>query len=137
MKKAALSLALASLAPAGCGSSSSSSSTSASNAANTSKPAAASTSAACPHNPVRFAVEPYDTGSALEAAYKSLASDLAAKLGCPVQLIISNTYVAEIDAMHAGQIEMGEFGPLGYVLAHQIADVRAVAKTVHLTTSDL
>lgn len=129
MKKAALSLALASLALAGCGSSSSSSSTStaASNAASTSNTTAASTGAACPHNPVRFAVEPYDTGPALEAAYKSLASDLQAKLGCPVQLIISNSYVAEIDAMRAGQIEMGEFGPLGYILAHQIAGAQPVA----------
>ena len=82
MKKAALSLALASLALAGCGSSSSSSptATSASNAAHTSNTTAASTAAVCPHNPVRFAVEPYDTGPALEAAYKSLARDLAALL---------------------------------------------------------
>ena len=127
MKKAALSLGQASLALAGCGSSSSSTSASASNAGNTSNTTAASTATACPHNPVRFAVEPYDTGPALEAAYKSLASDLAAKLGCPVQLIITNTYVAEIDAMHAGQLEIGEFGPLGYVLAHQIADAQPVA----------
>ena len=127
MKKAALSLALASLALVGCGSTSSSTSTSASKAANASNTTAASAVAACPHNPVRFAVEPYDTGPALEAAYKSLASDLAAKLGCPVQLIITNTYVAEIDAMHSGQLEMGEFGPLGYVLAHQIADAQPVA----------
>ncbi|HUA04579.1 MAG TPA: phosphate/phosphite/phosphonate ABC transporter substrate-binding protein [Solirubrobacteraceae bacterium] len=127
MKKAALSLALAGLVLAGCGSSSSSTSTTAktSNAANTSN--ASSSGSACPHNPVRFAVEPYDTGPALEAAYKSLASDLQAKLGCPVQLIISNSYVAEIDAMHSGQIEMGEFGPLGYILAHQIADAQPVA----------
>jgi phosphonate transport system substrate-binding protein len=75
---------------------------------------------------VRFAVEPYDTGPALEKAYSSLASDLQTKLGCPVQLIISNTYVAEIDAMRAGQIEMGEFGPLGYVLAHQLANAQPV-----------
>lgn len=56
-----------------------------------------------------------------------MASDLQAKLGCRVQLITANTYVAEIDAMRAGQVEMGEFGPLGYVLAHQLANAQPVA----------
>lgn len=122
MKKAAISLALAGLVLAGCGSNaSSSSSSSVKNATN------ASTAATCPHKPVRFAVEPYDDGPALEKAYKSVAQDLQAKLGCPVQLIISNTYVAEIDAMRAGQIEIGEFGPLGYILAHQLANAQPVA----------
>jgi phosphonate transport system substrate-binding protein len=81
----------------------------------------------CPSNPVTFAVEPYDTGPNLEKAYSSLASDLSQKLGCTVKLIIANTYVAEIETMRAGQLDMGEFGPLGYVLAHQIADAQPVA----------
>ena len=99
MKRAvAISLALAGIALAGCGSSSSSTSSTAS-AANSSPATNAAASASCPHSPVRFAVEPYDTGPALESAYKSLATDLSTKLGCPVQLIISNTYVAEIDTM--------------------------------------
>lgn len=125
MKKAAISLLLAALTLAGCGSSSSSSS-SATKAASSGGASGAS-SASCPHSPVRFAVEPYDTGPALEKAYKSLASDLQAKLGCPVQLIISNSYVAEIEAMRAGQLEIGEFGPLGYVLAHQLAKAEPIA----------
>src|SRR5579864_5513906 len=120
MKKAALPLAVAALALAAFASSSLSSA-----AAHPQKTASAA--AACPHNPVRFAVEPYDTVAALQKAYASLATDLAAKLGCKVQLIISNSYVAEIEAMKAGQIEMGEFGPLGYVLAHSIAGAQPVA----------
>jgi phosphonate transport system substrate-binding protein len=131
MKKASVSL-LACLLLAACGSSSSSSSssTSASSAASASGAATtqnATAAASCPHSPVRFAVEPYDTGPALEKAYASLATDLGQKLGCPVQLIISNSYVAEIEAMRAGQLEVGEFGPLGYVLAHQIANAQPVA----------
>ena len=117
--------AVAAIAVAGCGSSSSTSTT---NAAATSVSASASSgSSACPHNPVRFAVEPYDTGAALEKAYASLATDLQAKLGCPVKLIISNSYAAEISAMAGGQLEMGEFGPLGYILAHQISHAQPIA----------
>ncbi len=123
MKKAVLPIALAALAIAGCGSSSSSSSSTTRSASSGTKVAAVT----CPHNPVRFAVEPYDTGPALEKAYTSLTSDLSTALGCKVQLIISNSYVAEIEAMRAGQLEMGEFGPLGYVLAHQIANAQPVA----------
>ncbi|HEY2438864.1 MAG TPA: phosphate/phosphite/phosphonate ABC transporter substrate-binding protein [Solirubrobacteraceae bacterium] len=135
MRNAAISILLPAalmLALAGCGSSSSStSSSSSSSAAATSSTATASavasTSGGCPHNPVRFAVEPYDTGPALEKAYSSLATDIGQKLGCKVQLIISNSYVAEIESMRGGNLEMGEFGPLGYVLAHKIADAQPVA----------
>jgi phosphonate transport system substrate-binding protein len=124
MKKASiLSLIAAAIVLAGCGSSSSSSSTTTAKAASSS----ATTASACPSNPVNFAVEPYDTGPNLEKAYASLATDIGQKLGCPVHLIISNSYVAEIEAMRGGQLQMGEFGPLGYVLAHQLADAQPVA----------
>ena len=114
---------------AGCGSSSSKPSNSggAQAGAGTSTKAASTGASSCPHNPVRFAVEPYDTGPNLQKAYASLAKDVGQKLGCPVQLIITNTYAAEIEAMRGGQLEMGEFGPLGYILAHQIADAQPVA----------
>lgn len=36
-------------------------------------------------------------------------------------------YNAEIEAMRNGKLEIGEFGPLGYVLAHQVAKAEAVA----------
>ncbi|MBV9466806.1 MAG: phosphate/phosphite/phosphonate ABC transporter substrate-binding protein [Solirubrobacterales bacterium] len=120
MKKAAILLSLGAIALAGCGSSSSSKSTAGASQA-------AAKSAGCPHDPVRFAVEPYDAGPALESAYKSLTSALQTNLACPVQLIISNSYVAEIEAMRSGQLDLGEFGPLGYVLAHRIASAQPIA----------
>jgi phosphonate transport system substrate-binding protein len=134
MRKAAISLLLSTaltVALVGCGSSSSSSSSKSSSPAaagsSGSASAVASTSSGCPHNPVRFAVEPYDTGPALEKAYSSLATDIGQKLGCKVALIVSNSYVAEIEAMRGGNLEMGEFGPLGYILARKIADAQPVA----------
>jgi len=42
-------------------------------------------------------------------------------------VFITNTYTAEIEAMRSGKLELGEFGPLGYVLAHQVAKAEAVA----------
>ncbi|MBV9804769.1 MAG: phosphate/phosphite/phosphonate ABC transporter substrate-binding protein [Solirubrobacterales bacterium] len=129
MKKAAVSLLLAGLVLSACGSSSSSSSSGSAAATHSSASATpvAANSGSCPHNPVRFAVEPYDTGPALEKAYASLATDIGQKLGCKVQLIISNSYVAEIEAMRGGNLEMGEFGPLGYVLAHKLANAQPAA----------
>ena len=44
-----------------------------------------------------------------------------------MELLITTNYTAEIEAMRAGKLEMGEFGPLGYVLAHQVAEPEAVA----------
>jgi len=121
MKKAAAPLAIAALALAGFAASS------LSTAAAHPTRHTATAAAACPSDPVNFAVEPYDTGTALEKAYASLATDLGQKLGCPVKLIISNSYVAEIETMKSGSIQIGEFGPLGYVLAHSIADAQPVA----------
>ncbi len=126
MKKTVLSIAAAGLILAGCGSSSSSSSVTKAAQTNATSSTGSVAAATCPHNPLRFAVEPYDSGSALESAYKSLAAALQTNLGCPVQLIISDSYVAEINAMRADKLELGEFGPLGYVLAHKIANAQPI-----------
>ncbi len=76
---------------------------------------------------IRFGVEPYDSTAILAPIYQKIGDAISAKVGCPVQVIITTSYNAEIEAMRAGHLEMGEFGPLGYVLAHQIADAQAVA----------
>ncbi len=49
------------------------------------------------------------------------------KLGCKVELFVATSYTAEIEAMRNDKLEIGEFGPLGYVLAHQVAKAEAVA----------
>jgi len=82
----------------------------------------------CPNGGVvRFGVEPYDTAPKLVPIYENVGKAIAAKLGCEVQVFVSTNYNAEIEAMRNGKLEIGEFGPLGYVLAHQVAKAEAVA----------
>ncbi len=76
---------------------------------------------------VRFAVEPFEASARIVPAYDALAKLISAKLGCPIELSIPSSYNAEIEAMRNGKLDFGEFGPLGYVLAHQVAHADAVA----------
>ena len=76
---------------------------------------------------MRFGVEPYDTAAKLVPIYEHIGKLLGDKLGCEVKVFVTTNYNAEIEAMRAGKLEIGEFGPLGYVLAHQVAKAEAVA----------
>lgn len=82
----------------------------------------------CPNGGiVRFGVEPYDTAARLVPIYDKIAQLIGDKLGCKVQVFVATGYNAEIEAMRNGKLELGEFGPLGYVLAHQVAKAEAIA----------
>jgi phosphonate transport system substrate-binding protein len=90
-------------------------------------PSLAADAADCPGEGVRFGVEPFDTAPKLVPIYEHVGQLISAKLGCPVKVFITTSYNAEIEAMRNGKLEAAEFGPLGYVLAHQIAKAEAVA----------
>src|SRR5271154_6256624 len=91
-------------------------------------PAHAATASDCPNGGVvRFGVEPYDSMARLVPIYERLGKLIGDKLGCEVKVYVATNYNAEIEAMRNGKLEIGEFGPLGYVLAHQIAKAEAVA----------
>ena len=82
----------------------------------------------CPNGgTVRFGVEPYDTAARLVPIYQKVGELIADKLGCKVEVFVATSYNAEIEAMRNGKLEIGEFGPLGYVLAYQVAKAEAVA----------
>jgi phosphonate transport system substrate-binding protein len=82
----------------------------------------------CPNaGTVRFGVEPYDTAARLVPIYQKVGELIGDKLGCKVEVFVATSYNAEIEAMRNGKLEIGEFGPLGYVLAHQVATAEAVA----------
>jgi phosphonate transport system substrate-binding protein len=76
---------------------------------------------------VRFGVEPYDTAARLVPIYEKIGKLISDKIGCKVQVYVATGYNAEIEAMRNGKLELAEFGPLGYVLAHQVAKAEAVA----------
>ena len=82
----------------------------------------------CPNGGVvRFGVEPYDTAPKLTPIYEHIGKILGEKLGCEVKVFVTTNYNAEIEAMRSKKLEIAEFGPLGYVLAHQVAKAEAVA----------
>jgi phosphonate transport system substrate-binding protein len=91
-------------------------------------PAHAANAADCPNGgEVRFGVEPYDTAPKLAPIYEHIGKLIGDKIGCDVKVFVTTNYNAEIEAMRGGKLELGEFGPLGYVLAHQVAKAEAIA----------
>jgi len=81
----------------------------------------------CPNGQIRFGVEPYDSGSKFTGAYDALVKAVQTNIGCPVKLVITSNYTAEVEAMRAKQLDVGEFGPLGYIFAHKLANAQPVA----------
>lgn len=82
----------------------------------------------CPNDgTVRFGVEPYESAQRMLPVYTDLARLIGDKIGCKVELYVATSYNAEIEAMRNGKLEIAEFGPLGYVLAHQVGHAEAVA----------
>ncbi len=90
--------------------------------------AAASAATDCPAGgTIRFGVEPYESNAILAPIYNKIGALISAKVGCPVEIDIATSYNAEIEAMRNGKLELGQFGPLGYVLAHKVAKAEAIA----------
>ncbi|WP_394161122.1 phosphate/phosphite/phosphonate ABC transporter substrate-binding protein [Galactobacter valiniphilus] len=117
------SAAILSLALTGCGGGANASGTS----------AAAGDSVTCPNGKIRFGVEPFEDPSKLEPAYRTIADALGKELNCKVEVTVVDNYAAEVLAMKNGQMELGQFGPLGYVFAQQEAGAKAL---VSFGTSD-
>lgn len=84
-------------------------------------------SPSCPGGKIRFGVEPFEDPAKLTPAFKVVGDALSEKLNCPVEVTVVDSYSAEVLAMKNGKLELGSFGPLGYVFASQEADARAVA----------
>ncbi|WP_307796265.1 phosphate/phosphite/phosphonate ABC transporter substrate-binding protein [Amycolatopsis sp. 195334CR] len=90
-------------------------------------PETSSASPSCPDGRIRFGVEPFEDPARLTPAAKVLADSLSTALSCPVELTVTEDYSAEVLAMENGKLDVGIFGPLGYVFAHRRAKAEAVA----------
>jgi phosphonate transport system substrate-binding protein len=76
---------------------------------------------------LRFGIEPFDTAVRLMPIYEHIGALIGEKIGCPVRIFVTTSYNAEIEAMRADKLDIGEFGPLAYVFAHKLAKADAVA----------
>ncbi|MFK0009941.1 phosphate/phosphite/phosphonate ABC transporter substrate-binding protein [Paenarthrobacter sp. NPDC090520] len=83
-------------------------------------------SATCPNGGITFGIEPYEDPAKLKPAYDVLANALAKKLDCPVSVQVVEDYAAEVLAMRNGKLDLGQFGPLGYVFADSKAGAEPV-----------
>lgn len=82
----------------------------------------------CPNDgTVRFGVEPFEAAAKLVPIYERVGEQLAKQLDCRVQIFVTSSYTAEVEAMRAGRLEVGEFSPFSYVLAHELAKADVVA----------
>ncbi|NGN94330.1 phosphate/phosphite/phosphonate ABC transporter substrate-binding protein [Nocardioides sp. KC13] len=81
----------------------------------------------CPDGTLTMGVEPFEDPKNLIPVYETLGKALGEELGCEVDVQISDTYVAEILAMQNGKLDIGQFGPLGYVFAQKQAGATPLA----------
>lgn len=92
-----------------------------------SEDAANAASATCPDGKIRFGILPYEDPERLEPAYQVLAAALSEKLDCPVEVLITEDYAAEVLAMENDSLEIAQFGPLGFVFASERAAATPLA----------
>lgn len=87
----------------------------------------AAESPTCPDGQLRLGVEPFEDPQKLIPAAEVLGDALERRLNCPVKVQVTEDYSAEVLAMRNDQLDIGIFGPLGYVFAAEKAGAEAVA----------
>lgn len=83
--------------------------------------------ATCPGGKIRFGIEPFEDPAKLTPAFTVVGEALSEKLDCPVEITVVDSYAAEVLAMKNGKLDLGVFGPLGYVFASQQAGAEPLA----------
>lgn len=81
----------------------------------------------CADGPIKFGIEPFEDPAKLEPAYGVLADAMERELGCEVEVQVVEDYSAEVLAMRNGKLDLGQFGPVGYVFASEQAGAEPLA----------
>ena len=89
--------------------------------------ASANAPAYCADGPIKFGIEPFEDPTKLEPAYRVLADALEERLGCEVEVQVVEDYSAEVLAMANNRLDIGQFGPMGYVFASTKAGAEPIA----------
>lgn len=76
---------------------------------------------------LRYGVIPYESQEKIARTYKPLADALTKALGIKVEMYMGTDYTAIIEAMRTKKIELAEFGPFSYVIAHERSGAEAFA----------
>ncbi|MGB9033093.1 MAG: phosphate/phosphite/phosphonate ABC transporter substrate-binding protein [Paeniglutamicibacter sp.] len=93
----------------------------------TEAPASADSNAYCPTGELKFGIEPFEDPTKLEPAYQVLASALGKELDCSIEVQVVEDYAAEVLSMRNGKLDIGQFGPMGYVFASTKANAEPLA----------
>lgn len=70
-----------------------------------------------PQKEIVFGFIPSQEAENLDAKAKPLADALSKELGVPVKSFVGTNYNAVIEAMGAGKVDIGAYGPQSYVIA--------------------
>lgn len=83
-----------------------------------------------PSNPITMALVPSLETGQITVSADALAKALEQKTGYTIDVKVPVSYAAVIEAMGAGRVDIGWYGPLSYVLAHKTAGAQALLITV-------
>ncbi|WAM33487.1 phosphonate ABC transporter substrate-binding protein [Caldicellulosiruptor morganii] len=78
-------------------------------------------------NIIRYGVIPYESQEKIAKTYKPLVDALSSYLGIKVEMYMATDYTAVIEAMRTKKIDVAEFGPFSYVIAHDRSGAEAFA----------
>ncbi|RJQ79748.1 phosphate/phosphite/phosphonate ABC transporter substrate-binding protein [Pseudonocardiaceae bacterium YIM PH 21723] len=80
----------------------------------------------CAEGKIRFGIEPYEDPQRLKPAYEIVGAAMEKALKCKVEMTVVEDYAAEVLAMKNKKLDVAQFGPLGYVFAHEKAGAEIV-----------
>lgn len=76
---------------------------------------------------LRYGVVPYESQETIARTYKPVVDALSEYLGIKVEMYMGTDYTSMIEAMRTKKLDVAEFGPFSYVIAHERSGAEAFA----------